>query len=148
VFPLTVLTRISNSVQGDDKDETKLPHVCSFVMTKKTATIKEFQPLQQHGCIRVQKKNKIILWPVYFDSTKTRTEGRKIPKSYAVQSPRIEELEKAAQKLGIQSQTLTNAAHSKEPWRKTGLLIISKEDSKTRVMRRIAKLLQEIRAEH
>lgn len=98
--------------------------------------------------IYMQKKGKIILWPVYFDSTKTRTEGRKIPKGYAIQSPRIEELEKAVQKLGLQPQMIANAAHSKEPWRKTGLLMASKSDSKTQIMRRIAKMLQDIRAEH
>ena len=96
----------------------------------------------------MQKKGKIILWPVCFDSTKTRAEGRKIPKGYAIQSPRIEELEKAAQRLGLQSQTITNAAHSREPWRKTGLLIVSKEGSKAQTMRKIAKMLQSIRAEH
>jgi len=96
----------------------------------------------------MQKKDKIILWPVYFDSTKTRTEGRKIPKGYAIQSPKIEELEKAVQRLRLQSQTVANAAHSREPWGKTGLLIVSKEGSKTQVIRRIAKLLLNIRAEH
>ena len=96
----------------------------------------------------MQKKDKIILWPVYFDSAKTREEGRKIAKSYAIQSPRIEELEKAVQRLGLQSQTVTNVAHSKEPWRKTGLLVVPKEGSKTQIMQRIAKLLPSIRAEH
>jgi len=96
----------------------------------------------------MQKKDKIVLWPVYFDSTKTRKEGRKIPKGYAIQSPRTEELEKAVQRLGLQSQAVTNAAHSKEPWRKTGLLIVSKEGSRTEILRRIAKLLPNIRAEH
>jgi len=96
----------------------------------------------------MQRKDKIILWPVYFDSTKTRAEGRKIPKGYAIQSPRIEELEKAVQRLGLRSQTITNAAHSREPWRKAGLLIVSKEGSKTQIMRRIAKVLPNIRAEH
>jgi len=96
----------------------------------------------------MQKKGKIILWPVYFDSTKTRIEGRKIPKSYAIQSPRIEELEKAVQRLGLQSQTVANTAHSREPWRKTGLLIVSKEGSKTQIMRKVAKILPDIRAGH
>lgn len=97
--------------------------------------------------INMQRKGKIILWPVYFDSTKTRTEGRKIPKSYAIQSPRMEELEKAVQRLGLQSQTVADAAYSKEPWHKTGLLVVSREGSKTQTMRRIAKLLPSIRAE-
>jgi len=96
----------------------------------------------------MQKKDKIILWPVNFDSTKTRTEGRKIPKAYAVQYPKIEELEKAAQRLGFQYQIVANAAHSKEHWRKTGSLMISKEGSKTQTIRKIAKILLNIRAEH
>ena len=96
----------------------------------------------------MQKKGKIVLWPVYFDSTKVRMEGRKILKGYAIQSPRIEELEKAVQRLGLQPQMVTSAAHSKEPYRKTGLLIVSKEGSKSQIMRKIAKLLPNIRAEH
>jgi len=96
----------------------------------------------------MQNKGKIILWPVYFDSTKTRKEGRKIPKNYAIQSPRIEELEKAAQKLGIQSQTVADTAYSKEPWHKTGLLMVSKEGSKTQTMQKIANLLPNIRTGH
>jgi len=96
----------------------------------------------------MQKKGKIILWAVYFDSTKTRAEGRKIPKSYAIQSPRIEELEKVVQRLGLQSQTVAGAAHSREPWHRTGFLVVSKEGSKTQTMLKIAKLLPNIRAEH
>jgi len=96
----------------------------------------------------MQKKDKIILWPVNFDSAKTRKDGRKIPKTYAIQFPRIEELEKAVQRLGFQYQMVPNAAHSKEPWRKTGLLVVSKEGSKTQTMRKIAKILPNIRAEH
>jgi len=96
----------------------------------------------------MQKKGKIVLWPVYFDSSKTRAEGRKVPKSHAIQSPRIEELEKAVQRLGLQSQMVTDAAHSKEPYRKTGLLLVSTEGSKTQIMQKIAKTLPNIRSEH
>lgn len=96
----------------------------------------------------MQKKNQIILWPVYFDSTKTRIEGRKIPKNSAVQSPRIDELEGAVQRLGLQFQTVADAAHSKEPWRKTGLLVVSKEGTKTQTIRKVAKMLQNIRTGH
>jgi len=37
----------------------------------------------------MQKQEKIIIWPAYFDSTKTRKDGRRIPKSLALPSPKI-----------------------------------------------------------
>ena len=33
-----------------------------------------------------------IIWPVYFDINKTRKEGRRVPKSQAVLSPKIAEV--------------------------------------------------------
>ena len=44
----------------------------------------------------MRKQDKMIIWPAYFDSTKTRRDGRRIPKSLAVPSPKILEIKDAA----------------------------------------------------
>ena len=32
-------------------------------------------------------KDKIVIWPVYFDASKSRKEGRRIPKKLAIKYP-------------------------------------------------------------
>ena len=93
----------------------------------------------------MRKKNKIILWSVYFDANKTRTDGRRVPKKHAVSAPKIEELQRAAKRLGLQPETVSDAAHPSSPWRKTGLLLVPKSKSKSKTLKKIAKELSDLR---
>jgi len=93
------------------------------------------------------KQNKIVLWPVYFDSTKTRLEGRRVPKSLAAPSPKLEEIRKAVERVGLQPEIVADAANPGSPWQKTGLLTIPKKGSKTKIIREIAKELLNIRGQ-
>lgn len=86
----------------------------------------------------MRKNDKIILWPVYFDSTKPRSEGRRVPKKIAVSAPKLDEVRKAAEMLGFHPQIGSDAAHPNMPWVKTGFITVSKEESKVKVMRKIA----------
>ena len=52
----------------------------------------------------MRKLDKAIIWPIYFDASKTRKEGRRVPKNLAVQSPKIAELKEAADKLGLKKR--------------------------------------------
>ena len=96
----------------------------------------------------MRKQNKIFLWPTYFDSTKTRTQGRKTPKNVAVPAPRQDELQKAAQKIGLQTETVAEAKHPKNPWQKTGLIIVNKNTPKTQIIRKVSKELSGMRAQN
>jgi signal recognition particle subunit SRP19 len=93
----------------------------------------------------MRKQNKIVLWPVYFDSTKTRLEGRKIPKSLATSSPKLEEISKAVERIGLRPEIVADSAHPSSSWQKTGSLTIPKKTSKTKTLREIAKELLDIR---
>jgi len=95
----------------------------------------------------LRKQDKVIVWPAYFDSTKTRTEGRRVPKNLAVPSPKIEELQKATERTGLHSEAVLEARHSSAPWQKTGMVVVSKKGSKTRIIREIAKELLSIRGQ-
>ena len=96
----------------------------------------------------MRKQNKIFLWPAYFDFTKTRTQGRKTPKNVAVPAPRQDELQKAAQKIGLQTETVAEAKHPKNPWQKTGLIIVNKNTPKTQIIRKVSKELSSMRAQN
>ena len=93
----------------------------------------------------MQKKDKIILWPIYFDSTKTRTEGRRVPKKLAMLRPNLEEIKKAAELLGFNPLIVQEVAYPSMPWQKIGLVTIPKNDSKTQVIRKIAQKILEKR---
>jgi len=95
----------------------------------------------------MRKQDKVILWPAYFDSTKTRTEGRRVPKNLAVPSPRIEELQKATERIGLHSEAVLEAKCPSATWQKTGMILVSKKGSKTRIIREIAKELLNIRGQ-
>ncbi|MEM2202271.1 MAG: signal recognition particle subunit SRP19/SEC65 family protein [Candidatus Bathyarchaeia archaeon] len=93
----------------------------------------------------MRKQDKVILWPAYFDSTKTRGEGRKIPKNLAVPSPKIMELKEAAEKLGLEYELAADTSYPKTPWLKTGMLLVAKKETKNKLLKKIAKQLQRIR---
>lgn len=95
----------------------------------------------------MRKQNKIVLWPVYFDSTKTRLEGRRVPKSIATPSPKIEEIRKAVERVDLRPEIVADAAHPSSPWRKIGLLAIPKKGSKAKTLQKIAKELLKIRGQ-
>lgn len=94
----------------------------------------------------MRKQEKIIMWPAYFDSAKTRREGRRIPKSLAVPSPKITEIRDAAEKLGLECEVVLDVGYPKTPWLKTGMLLVRKSESKDKTIKKIAKTLQIIRS--
>lgn len=46
----------------------------------------------------MKDETRIIIWPVYLDSTKTKSEGRKIPREGSVKAPKLREISQAAKK--------------------------------------------------
>jgi signal recognition particle subunit SRP19 len=95
----------------------------------------------------MRKQEKVIIWPTYFDQTKTRKNGRRVPKSLAVQTPKILQVQEAAKKLGLDFEVVTDKGYSKVPWVKSGMLLVEKKGSKGQVITRIAKQLLKDRNE-
>lgn len=87
----------------------------------------------------MKKQEKTILWPAYFDSSKTRSEGRKLPKNLAIANPTIAELHVAAAKLGLKPEMEAEAAHPTIPWRKTGRILVEKKEPKMQILVKVAK---------
>jgi signal recognition particle subunit SRP19 len=96
----------------------------------------------------MRKQDKAIIWPAYFDSAKTRKEGRRVPKSSAVQSPKIAEITDAVAKLGLKHEVAAEADYPKTPWSKTGMILVEKQGSKEQTIKKIAKQLLKVRSEN
>jgi signal recognition particle subunit SRP19 len=94
----------------------------------------------------VRQQEKIIIWPAYFDSTKTRNDGRRVPKNLAVPSPRIVELKEAAEKLGLPHELVVDVGYPKTPWLKTGMILVKRKGSKGQMVLLVAKQLLKMRS--
>jgi signal recognition particle subunit SRP19 len=95
----------------------------------------------------MRKQDKVIIWPAYFDQSKTRKKGRRVQKSLAVQSPKISEIKIAAERLGLKNEIAPEAGYPKTPWLKTGMILVEKKGSKEQVIRKIANQLLKMRSE-
>jgi len=93
----------------------------------------------------MRKQEKIIVWPAYFDSARSRQEGRRVSKSLAVASPRVEEVKEVAEKLGLTCELVPEAGYPRAPWPK-GLLLVEKKESKNQTIAMIAKQLLKMRS--
>jgi signal recognition particle subunit SRP19 len=94
----------------------------------------------------MKKLDKAIIWPIYFDCSKTRKEGRRVPKNLAVQSPKIVEIQQATDKLGLKNEVRLDAHFPKMPWAKTGMLLVEKKEAKEKIIQKIAKQLLKIKS--
>ncbi|XHH08589.1 MAG: signal recognition particle subunit SRP19/SEC65 family protein [Candidatus Bathyarchaeia archaeon] len=95
----------------------------------------------------MRKSDNAIVWPVYFDASKTKTEGRRVPKNMAVASPKILELKEAADKLGLQNEVNATAGYPKTPWVKMGMLTVEKNEPKEQIILKLAVQLSKIKSQ-
>ena len=95
----------------------------------------------------MRKQEKAIIWPEYFDSAKTRSEGRRVSKEFAVQAPKSLEIQEAATRLGLKNELVPEVGYPKTPWRRTGLTLVEKKSPKEQIIKRIAKQLLKMRSE-
>lgn len=92
----------------------------------------------------MRKQDKVIVWPAYFDSSKTRKQGRRVPKSLAVLSPKTSEVKDAVDKLRLKCELVGDVAYPRTPWLKTGMILVEKKQSKEKTLIEIAKQLLKI----
>jgi signal recognition particle subunit SRP19 len=91
---------------------------------------------------------KIVVWPANLDSTKSRTEGRKISKGLAIQTPRLEEMSEAAKRLssGAEAEFVPGKSRPNLWWEKSGYAILAKKGSRISFTRELASEIKKIRA--
>jgi signal recognition particle subunit SRP19 len=87
----------------------------------------------------VQKRDRTVLWPVYFDSTRTRAEGRRVPKRLSKPSPTLDAVGKAVGNLGLSYEVVSDASHPRFHWRKIGFVLVKKTKPKNQLVMEVAK---------
>jgi signal recognition particle subunit SRP19 len=93
----------------------------------------------------MKKLDKAIIWPIYFDVARSRKDGRRVPKTLAVQLPKIDEVKLAVDRLGLKNEVRPEAHFPKRPWIKSGMLLVEKKEAKEKIIQKIAKQLIRIK---
>ncbi len=92
---------------------------------------------------RMPKRDRpVILYPAYFDLSRSRQRGRRVAKRWAVEGPTVQEIAAAARALGLDPQIEEDKAFSSTPWRREGRVLVRADYYKTSVVRRIAERMK------
>ena len=73
-----------------------------------------------------------VLWPAYFDASKTRNEGRRVSEEIAVEEPTVDEIAKAVQQVGYDAVIERDKAYSRENWEERGRVLVQNADDSTK----------------
>jgi signal recognition particle subunit SRP19 len=94
----------------------------------------------------LKQGGRMVVWPAELDSTKSRSEGRSLAKSQAIQAPRIDELELAARRLSLDPKVSPNSALPSRCWEKTGYVLVKRPDrSRSKTLKDLAAEILKIR---
>ncbi len=88
------------------------------------------------------EKDKFVIWPIYFDSTKSRSEGRAVATGDAVSNPNIDDIITAALKAGLKPEIEREKRHPKTWYESAGRILLPKSGPKSAVLKKIAGSLK------
>lgn len=94
----------------------------------------------------MKQSGKMVVWPAELDSTKSRSQGRRLAKSQAIQAPRVDELELAAKRLSFDPEVSPNSALPSRSWEKTGYVLVKRANrSRSKTLKDLAAEILKIR---
>ncbi|MBN1234955.1 MAG: signal recognition particle protein Srp19 [Methanotrichaceae archaeon] len=86
------------------------------------------------------EKDKLVIWPIYFDAARSRAEGRMVSRQDAVNDPNLDMLITASLKSGFKPEIEREKKHPKT-WHleeSSGRILVAKKGSKSSALKRIA----------
>jgi len=86
-------------------------------------------------------EDKYVIWPIYFDKSVSRLNGRKVAKKYAIDKPNAENISKTAKSLGLNPILEKEISHPSRYWKREGRILVDKRNSKAKLLVQIANRL-------
>jgi len=86
-----------------------------------------------------------VIYPEYFDISLSRSEGRRVPKKFAVPAPRLEDIVKAAKLAGLKPIVEEERSFPGKWWKKSGRIIVPKTHKKTKILLKMATKLKKVK---
>ncbi|WP_435070311.1 signal recognition particle subunit SRP19 [Haloplanus sp. C73] len=72
-----------------------------------------------------------VIWPAYLDASKTRAEGRRVPRDQAVEEPTVDEIATAAQQVGYDAVIERDVTYPRE-YEPRGRVLVQGADDATK----------------
>jgi len=94
----------------------------------------------------LKQSGRLIVWPSNLDSVKSRNEGRKVPKGVGVQSPRLEEISQAAERLSLEPELAPGKSRPDAWWERGGYAILPRHGTRNSILRSLASEIRKMRA--
>ena len=88
----------------------------------------------------------IVLWPDYFDRDLKRSQGRRVPVTKAVPSPKAQELFTACKKLGLYPEIEEKKVHPAGWTEEKGRVKVARSGKKTAIIKSVSEQLKKARA--
>jgi len=88
-----------------------------------------------------------VMWPAYFDAGLTRSEGRRVPLSLAVEDPTVDELAQAVGQVGYDAVVERDKAYPRRGWTTSGRVLVKDavDAGKSDLLQAVAAYLSAIR---
>jgi signal recognition particle subunit SRP19 len=102
--------------------------------------------LQPFATLMPKGDRPIVLYPAYFDLGRSRDEGRRVAKKWAVEAPTVEEVAAAAKVLGLQPEIDASKAFPTTHWRREGRVLVRADYFKTSIIQKIAQRIRQARS--
>jgi signal recognition particle subunit SRP19 len=94
----------------------------------------------------MKKPGKMTIWLDNLSSSRSRGRGRKVPKKLAVDSPTLEEVERASLELGLRVDSKRRASRPGSWWERSGYVVVDRGGrSRSEVLKGIAMALRRAR---
>ncbi|NPV62225.1 MAG: signal recognition particle protein Srp19 [Methanotrichaceae archaeon] len=84
-------------------------------------------------------KDMLVIWPLYFDSGRSRREGRAVSLNDAIKDPTIDDIITAALKAGMKPDIEREKRHPKNWHESAGRILVPKKGPKSEALKRIAR---------
>jgi len=94
--------------------------------------------------LHMPDKDKLVIWPIYFDADRTRSEGRMVSLQDAVHEPTLDSVITAALKSGFKPEIEREKKHPKI-WHEAeaaGRILVARNGPKSKMLKRIAQSLK------
>ncbi len=95
----------------------------------------------------MRDKGKLVIWPVYIDQTKSRSNGRIISRKNAIKEPHLNEIKEAARQLGLNPEVEPGKAYPKSWWEVSGRVLIDDKGPKSIIAKQIASSIKKMRGQ-
>ena len=94
----------------------------------------------------MRNKKEHYIYPVYFDAKRTRSQGRRVKKKFAVESPTIQDVAQAASMVGLDMQINIEAKYPRFWWLSSGRIQVKKQEglNKNKLIKKIGTQLKKI----